>query len=136
MSPFLVDEKKPIHLAHAIPDHHWVDSADGAAVRISMTVADGGNAAGVLEEVIEEVKTRVGGDRRNRKSPTANCEWKGSDIHAERTVSDRFVWSDRKTSPDAEAIAACFGRKSKKRTEEVGDILETLKSLKSLGKLE
>ena len=54
LEPFLADEKKPIHLAYAIPDHPWVDSADGAAVRIAMTVADGGNAAGVLEEVIEE----------------------------------------------------------------------------------
>ncbi|WP_405029628.1 DNA methyltransferase, partial [Methylibium sp.] len=28
----------PIHLAYAIADHPWVDSSDGAAVRISMTV--------------------------------------------------------------------------------------------------
>jgi hypothetical protein len=27
-----------LHLAFAIPDHPWVDSADGAAVRIAMTV--------------------------------------------------------------------------------------------------
>ena len=31
--------EKDIHLAYAIPDHPWVDSADGADVRISMTVA-------------------------------------------------------------------------------------------------
>jgi hypothetical protein len=32
-----------MHLAYAIPDHPWVDSADGAAVRIAMTVgAPGG----------------------------------------------------------------------------------------------
>ncbi len=30
--------KPPINLALAIPDHPWVDSADGAAVRIAMTV--------------------------------------------------------------------------------------------------
>jgi len=54
LEPFLADEKKPIHLAYAIPDHPWVDSADGAAVRISMTVAEGGKAAGMLEEVVEE----------------------------------------------------------------------------------
>ena len=28
-----------LHLAFAVPDHPWVDSADGAAVRIAMTVA-------------------------------------------------------------------------------------------------
>ena len=54
LEPFLADEKKPIHLAYAIPDHPWVDSADGAAVRISMTVATGGKGTGLLEEVIEE----------------------------------------------------------------------------------
>ena len=54
LEPFLANEKEPVHLAYAIPDHPWVDSADGAAVRISMTVAEGGKAAGMLEEVVEE----------------------------------------------------------------------------------
>ena len=27
----------PLHLAYSIPDHPWIDSADGAAVRIAMT---------------------------------------------------------------------------------------------------
>jgi hypothetical protein len=44
----------PLHLAHAIPDHPWIDSADGAAVRIAMTVAAPGNGAGILEKVIAE----------------------------------------------------------------------------------
>jgi hypothetical protein len=34
-----------VHLAFAIPDHPWVDSADGAAVRIAMTVCDSAAAA-------------------------------------------------------------------------------------------
>ena len=29
----------PLSLRFAIPDHPWVDTADGAAVRIAMTVA-------------------------------------------------------------------------------------------------
>jgi hypothetical protein len=29
---------KALTLAYAIPDHPWVDNADGAAVRIAMTV--------------------------------------------------------------------------------------------------
>ena len=32
-------DKTPLTLAYAIPDHPWVDSTDGAAVRIAMTVA-------------------------------------------------------------------------------------------------
>jgi hypothetical protein len=61
IEPFLADEKKPLHLAYAIPDHPWVDSADGAAVRISMTVAAPGKAAGVLEKVTAE-QTREDGE--------------------------------------------------------------------------
>lgn len=51
---FLSDAKKPLHLAYAIPDHPWIDSADGAAVRIAMTVAAPGKAEGILEKVTDE----------------------------------------------------------------------------------
>jgi hypothetical protein len=54
IEPFLADAKKPLHLAYAIPDHPWIDSADGAAVRIAMTVAAPGKAEGILEKVITE----------------------------------------------------------------------------------
>ncbi|MDF1850051.1 MAG: hypothetical protein P1U85_04395 [Verrucomicrobiales bacterium] len=50
----LGDEKKPMHLAFAIPDHPWVDSSDGAAVRIAMTVGSRGNLGGKLGAVIGE----------------------------------------------------------------------------------
>jgi hypothetical protein len=36
----------PLHLAFAVPDHPWVDSADGAAVRIAMTVGVMGRGKG------------------------------------------------------------------------------------------
>jgi len=54
IEPFLADAKKPLRLAYAIPDHPWIDSADGAAVRIAMTVAAPGKAEGILEKVITE----------------------------------------------------------------------------------
>ncbi|MEM1058157.1 MAG: DNA methyltransferase [Verrucomicrobiota bacterium] len=54
LEPFLSDTKRPLHLAFAIPDHPWVDSADGAAVRIAMTVADRGKAPGLLIRVEKE----------------------------------------------------------------------------------
>jgi hypothetical protein len=49
-------QKKPgISLAFVIPDHPWVDSSDGADVRISMTVATTGEFAnGLLMEVVSE----------------------------------------------------------------------------------
>jgi hypothetical protein len=46
--------KKPLSILFAIPDHPWVDSADGAAVRIAMTTAAPGSTPGILQRVIEE----------------------------------------------------------------------------------
>ena len=56
LEPFLGNDKKPISVVFAIPDHPWVDSADGAAVRIAMTVAENGMSEGVLGEVTEEAE--------------------------------------------------------------------------------
>jgi SAM-dependent methyltransferase len=46
----------PLSLAFAIPDHPWVDSADGAAVRIAMTVGQlaSDDAEGILSTVTAE----------------------------------------------------------------------------------
>lgn len=46
--------KKPVSLLFAIPDHPWVDAADGAAVRIAMTTAAAGEHKGVLQNVVSE----------------------------------------------------------------------------------
>jgi hypothetical protein len=43
-----------LHLAYAVPDHPWVDSADGAAVRIAMTVGAPGAASGRLQTLTSE----------------------------------------------------------------------------------
>lgn len=50
----LLSGKPPLSILYAIPDHPWVDSADGAAVRIAMTVSEGGTREGVLALVSEE----------------------------------------------------------------------------------
>lgn len=54
-----MEHKSPVTLVFAIPDHPWVDSTDGAAVRIAMTVCDGSQSLGVLEQVVKEYE---GGD--------------------------------------------------------------------------
>ncbi|MGC9457593.1 MAG: DNA methyltransferase, partial [Halothiobacillaceae bacterium] len=54
IEPHLNDSKKPLSLAFAIPDHPWVDSADGASVRIAMTVGTAGDMPGTLYQVVEE----------------------------------------------------------------------------------
>ncbi len=56
LEPHLADPKTPLTLLFAIPDHPWVDSSDGAAVRIAMTVAAPGALPGRLVTVIEERK--------------------------------------------------------------------------------
>ena len=48
------DIPAPLHLAFAVPDHPWVDSADGAAVRIAMTVGAPGNGDGRLLMISNE----------------------------------------------------------------------------------
>ncbi len=44
----------PVHLVYAVADHPWVDSADGADVRISMTVCAAGAGEGELLNVVRE----------------------------------------------------------------------------------
>ena len=51
---FLNNDKKPVSITFAIPDHPWVDSADGAAVRIAMTVAEKGMTTGELRLIQSE----------------------------------------------------------------------------------
>ncbi len=63
-------------IAFAIPDHPWVDPADGAAVRIAMTCVRGGGGAGELLEVVEEAEG--GGEER-----VVRFAVRGGDIHAD-----------------------------------------------------
>ncbi|AKI02642.1 Methyltransferase domain [Hoeflea sp. IMCC20628] len=58
LEPHLNDPKKPLSLLFAIPDHPWVDTLYGAAVRIAMTVGATGNRAGQLLTVATESKDR------------------------------------------------------------------------------
>lgn len=57
LEPHLNESKKTLSLLFAIPDHPWVDSADGAAVRIAMTVAGRGKFKGELSQINNEKKT-------------------------------------------------------------------------------
>lgn len=51
-----MDAAPPLSLIFAIPDHPWVDSAEGAAVRIAMTVSGPGEILGRLLAVYKEKK--------------------------------------------------------------------------------
>lgn len=48
--------KEPLSLVYAVPDHPWMKSAEKAAVRIAMTVAQAGHHEGVLAEVVSEAE--------------------------------------------------------------------------------
>ena len=50
----------PLSLAFAVPDHPWVDGANGAAVRIAMSVGLRGTAEGKLQTVTQEVEAENG----------------------------------------------------------------------------
>ncbi|MDH0144406.1 class I SAM-dependent DNA methyltransferase [Aquipseudomonas alcaligenes] len=54
IEPFLADEKHPLSLIFVIPDHPWVDSSDGAAVRIAITAARAGHHEATLLSVKRE----------------------------------------------------------------------------------
>ncbi len=50
----------PLSLVFAVQDHPWVDSADGAVVRISMTVGVVGEVEGRLLKAVEELQGENG----------------------------------------------------------------------------
>ena len=56
VSNFVANERHPLRLAFAIADHPWVDSSDGADVRVALTVVSRGSGAGRLLSVIREAK--------------------------------------------------------------------------------
>jgi hypothetical protein len=49
-----MEQEPGLSLSFAVPDHPWVDSEEGAAVRIGMTVGIAGKQSGVLRRVISE----------------------------------------------------------------------------------
>jgi hypothetical protein len=69
----------PLHLAFAVPDHPWVNEADGAAVRVAMTVAASGRGAGTLSTVVREIEGSDG-------EVVAELRGKTGVIHADLTA--------------------------------------------------
>lgn len=50
----LSDTRLPLSLVYAVPDHPWVDTSDGAGVRISMSVGTTGEAQGLSLTLVSE----------------------------------------------------------------------------------
>ncbi len=124
LEPHLNDPKRPISLLFAIPDHPWVDTLFGAAVRISMTVAGFGRREGQLSVITVEKKEireaegrkisfenhrgkilgnlRIGADVPSAKSLTANLKVATPGVipHGEGMVVDAAT--ARKITPQAD----------------------------------
>jgi len=60
LEKFLGSGTAPLHVSFAIADHPWVDAADGADVRIAMTVAAPGLGEGMVCKVLKETRTPSG----------------------------------------------------------------------------
>lgn len=77
-----LDGNPSLSLVFAVPDHPWVDSEDGAAVRIAMTVGEGGRKAGRLVVVVGQ---RVDAEEDNDELDISTEERTGR-INADLTV--------------------------------------------------
>ncbi len=63
MQPFLEGDTPQLTLSFAIPDHPWVDSAEGAAVQIAMTVAERSTSASAIGQLLTVAsESAVAGD--------------------------------------------------------------------------
>ncbi|AMN39042.1 class I SAM-dependent DNA methyltransferase [Rhodoplanes sp. Z2-YC6860] len=52
----IVEASAPVRIVYAIPDHPWIDSQDGAAVRIAMTVGARSPDVAMLDTVTSETE--------------------------------------------------------------------------------
>jgi hypothetical protein len=87
----------PIALRFVIPDHPWVDSANGADVRVAMSVGTAGAESGELLTSIEEMAQEDG-------EAAVKFETRRGLIHADLTVGAR-VASTRRLQANA---GICF----------------------------
>ncbi len=86
----LNSKKRPLYISFAVPDHPWVDSKDGAAVRIAMTTAALDRRSGRLTTVETET--------------TSDDESSGAQV----TFSERRgrIYASLQTGADAASAAA------------------------------
>jgi len=74
-----LDAKPPLTLCFVVPDHPWVDSANGATVRIAMSVGISGDVPGEMLTVIEEIPQSDG-------EMAVKFETRHGVIHADLTI--------------------------------------------------
>jgi hypothetical protein len=60
LTEIFLNAKKPVSIEFAVPNHPWVDGADGADVRIAMSVCIRGVKSGVISRVVGETEGLFG----------------------------------------------------------------------------
>lgn len=106
-----LEAKEPLSIIFAIPDHPWVDSADGAAVRIAMTTGTGGNSLGKLQQVLTE--TQISLDEIQVDLSTVNGKLFadlriGANISAVTTLESNSGISNRGVIPHGEGMTLTY----------------------------
>jgi len=94
--------EKPVRLLFAIADHPWVDNAQGAAIRIAMTVGESGSGVGRLMRVVREggwVNDEVDIDLAEREGSINTDLTIGANIGLEVRLGARSV-GGRREVPD------------------------------------
>jgi hypothetical protein len=96
----------PLSIVFAVPDHPWVDTANGAAVRIAMTVAAAGVSDGVLarmapdnprgqgEESIEELSLVHGRIQADLTVGAAITSYTAVDLSYPRSQPKNLGWAE------------------------------------------
>jgi len=74
-----LSHKKALSLTFAVPDHPWVDSADGAAVRIAMTVGRAGEHPGTVGQLTDEKRT-------DEDARQLTFRWKHGKVHSNLSI--------------------------------------------------
>jgi hypothetical protein len=87
----------PLSLRFAIPDHPWVDSANGAAVRIAMTV-------GVRDDELGELATVIAERSETEGEVAVTLDSRRGVVHADLTVGAKVGSAQRL----AANIGVCF----------------------------
>ena len=87
LTSMFLDGPRPFGLVFAIPDHPWVDSSDGADVRIAMTVGSAQRAPGTLLRVVREELDAEGVAQPEFSSATGM-------IHADLSVGVDLIAAD------------------------------------------
>jgi hypothetical protein len=110
IEPFVAavsNRQAQLHLAYAIPDHPWVDSADGAAVRIAMTVAAPGKGEGILEKVVTE-QAREDGENEVTLSRSSGVLAANLQIGADVTSCAALLANSKLVSRGVQTIGEAF----------------------------